>query len=139
MHTQYYNYLPDCAKQIRQAVFVDEQGFKSEYDDIDALATHLVLFDGNTAKATCRVFESGEKNVYILGRLAVLKPYRSLGIGSKVLDAAEEYVKNVGGSAIKLHSQCTAKEFYKRAGYTAYGDIEDEQGCPHIWMQKYLV
>ena len=116
---QCFDYLPDCAKQIRQAVFIDEQGFKSEYDDIDALAIHLVLFDGNTAKATCRVFESGEKNVYILGRLAVLKQFRGSGLGSKILAAAQEYVKSVGGRAIKLHSQCAAKEFYERAGYTA--------------------
>lgn len=29
-------------------------------------------------------------------------------------------------------------DFYETIGYTQYGEIEDDQGCPHIWMKKEL-
>ena len=34
---------PD-ARAIRQSVFVEEQGFEYEFDDIDETALHLVLY-----------------------------------------------------------------------------------------------
>ena len=38
------NNSPD-ARAIRQSVFVEEQGFEYEFDDIDEIALHLVLYD----------------------------------------------------------------------------------------------
>ena len=32
MEVKIFNYLPDDAQMIRQKVFVDEQGFKEEFD-----------------------------------------------------------------------------------------------------------
>ena len=46
--------------------------------------------------------------------------------------------KEKGAEEMMLHAQCQAKGFYEKAGYRAYGEIEDDQGCPHIWMRKYL-
>ena len=40
------NNSPD-ARAIRQSVFVEEQGFEYEFDDIDEIALHLVLYDEN--------------------------------------------------------------------------------------------
>ena len=34
MEVKIFNYLPDDAQMIRQKVFVDEQGFKEEFDKI---------------------------------------------------------------------------------------------------------
>ena len=47
METKIYNQLPDEAKEIRLEVFVKEQGFEEEFDDIDKTAAHIVLFDGD--------------------------------------------------------------------------------------------
>ena len=38
------NNSPD-ARAIRQSVFVEEKGFEYEFDDIDEIALHLVLYD----------------------------------------------------------------------------------------------
>ena len=55
-----YEEFPDCAKEIRETVFVNEQGFHNEFDEIDNTAAHLVLFDENEVPiATCRVFWEG--------------------------------------------------------------------------------
>ena len=45
MEIKIYNQLPDEAKEIRLEVFVKEQGFEEEFDDIDETAAHIVLFD----------------------------------------------------------------------------------------------
>ena len=45
MRTEIYDYLPESSKLIRQTVFVEEQGFVNEIDEIDEIATHIVLYD----------------------------------------------------------------------------------------------
>ena len=42
------------------------------------------------------------------------------------------------GDSLILHSQCVAVGFYRKNGFQEYGDVEDDQGCPHIWMKKKL-
>ena len=44
------------AKQIRQTVFVEEQGFHNEFDAMDAEAWHVVLWKDEHAIATGRTF-----------------------------------------------------------------------------------
>lgn len=47
MQLEAYDFLPEDAKRIREAVFMKEQGFKNEFDDIDLLALHLILYAGS--------------------------------------------------------------------------------------------
>ena len=56
MEIKIYNQLPDEAKEIRLEVFVKEQGFEEEFDDIDETAAHIVLFDGSHPVGVCRIF-----------------------------------------------------------------------------------
>lgn len=130
---------PDEAIEVRTEVFVHEQGFRDEFDDIDEIAMHFVAFDeADRPIGTCRVFVGDDAQVYLLGRLAVVKEYRSKGLGSQIVEAAEDYVRSVGGKEIRLHAQCRVSGFYEKIGYTSYGEIEEEEGCPHIWMKKIL-
>lgn len=134
-----YDNFPVCAKEIREAVFREEQGFQNEFDEIDHTATHIVLFNEDELPvATCRVFWNKTMNTYTLGRLAVIKKCRGKNIGSAIVREAEKCVQEKGGKSIVLHSQCQAAGFYKKLGYEEFGDIENEEGCPHIWMRKSL-
>lgn len=131
--------MPDDAMKVRQDVFVTEQGFYDEFDDVDAVAVHLVLYDNNGCPiGTCRVFENGTPGSFTLGRLAVMKDYRGKHLGAYILSAAEEHIRSLSGREIILHAQCQAEQFYYKSGYLPFGDIEDEQGCLHIWMRKTL-
>ncbi len=99
----------------------------------------MVLFDRENAPvATCRIFWDSKINSYVLGRLAVIREYRGKHIGSVMVREAEQYVRKTGGTCIALHAQCRATGFYKKLGFTESGAIENEEGCPHIWMKKYL-
>lgn len=139
MKMSIYKGIPEYAKEIRRTVFVDEQGFHDEFDETDRVAAHIIAFDEDANPvATCRIFKGSEPDTYILGRLAVLKEYRGNNIGSKLVKEAENYVRENGGKRIALHAQCRACAFYQKSGFTAFGETEEEEGCPHIWMEKRL-
>lgn len=136
MNVSIYETLTKDAREIRKKVFMDEQGFRDEYDETDNAAVHFVMFDGELPIATCRVFFDEEMDAYVLGRLAVIREYRGRDIGSAVVKEAERYVRSKSGRAIVLHAQCRASGFYRKLGFTEFGSVEDEEGCPHIWMRK---
>ena len=135
MEIRFFDYCTDGAKAIRVRVFMDEQGFCEEFDEIDNIATHLVAFDSDTPIATCRVFKNTDGK-YQVGRLAVIPEYRGKGIGEKMLAASEDIVAAHGGDCVLLHSQCRAQGFYAKCGFVAYGEIDYDEDCPHVWMKK---
>ena len=139
MRVEMFEYLPEYAHEIRKKVFIQEQGFQEEFDDIDKVATHFVVYDDSDKPiATCRVFWNAERNSYLLGRLAVLKEFRGKNLGRTIMEAAESYVQEMGGRELQLHAQSRITEFYSRLGYIPFGEEEEEQGCPHTWMKKKL-
>ena len=73
--------LSQDARIIRQEVFVEEQGFHHEFDEIDSSAWHLVLYENGQAADCCRLLSSNQPEVYILGRLAVRKSCRGRQYG----------------------------------------------------------
>ena len=134
-----FNLLPEDSKNIRVEVFVAEQGFTEEFDTVDNRAIHFVAYDeSGIPMGTCRIFNEDSNKIYYLGRLAVLKKYRSMKIGSALISAAELTARAKGAELIQLHSQLRAKQFYQKCGYQEFGDIELDEGCPHIWMKKSL-
>lgn len=139
MKVEIYKKITDDAKEIRTKVFINEQGFSKEFDDIDETAIHIVIFnDNNIPVATCRIFEDTAMNAYVLGRLAVIKEYRGKNLGSIIVKEAEQYIKKIGGTCIILHAQCRVSAFYQKLGFTEFGDTDKDEGRPHIWMRKYL-
>lgn len=135
MRIQVYDALPQSALDIRITVFVTEQGFVDEVDDIDSVATHFVLYDVDKAVATCRVFDRDKDNC-VLGRFAVLREYRGKGYGRRLLDYVCDFAKDRGKHSVVLHSQYDAKDFYKKCGFSECSEVDYEQDCPHIWMKR---
>ena len=136
MEYKQFDSLPAEAREIRERVFVKEQGFEEEFDSVDDLATHILAFDGERAIATCRFFK--QNDYYLIGRIAVTKEYRGRSIGREMLQYAEECIKSIGGREIRIHAQARVEEFYKKLGYTSFGECDFEQGCKHIWMIRLL-
>ncbi len=138
MEIKFFEYFTEDAKAVREEVFIIEQGFSYDYDEMDDVSTHIVAFEKDISIGACRVFESETSGVFVLGRLAVKKEYRHKGVGSLLTEHAKKYVASIKGKKLILHSQLHAKEFYKKLGFSEYGDIEYEEDCPHIWMRIEL-
>lgn len=137
MQTKVYDYLHKDAIYIRTEVFMKEQGFENEFDEIEEQCMHLVIYDKDTPIGTCRLYRQDD-NRYVIGRIAVLSNYRSIGIGKVIVEKAEEYIKKIGGIEITLSAQVRVQGFYKKMGYICEGAPYLDEYCPHIVMKKSL-
>lgn len=130
--------LPEKAMAIRQEVFVAEQGFHDEFDDIDSIAHHLLLYvDGQTA-GCCRLFPSKREHTYVMGRLAVRKQFRGKSYGKLILQEAEKWLRRQNVHILELSAQVRVQPFYESLGYIALGEEYLDEHCPHIHMEKDL-
>ncbi len=138
MEVKIFDTLPPEAHDIRETVFIKEQGFEKEYDDIDLIAKHIVIYDGETAVGTCRVFWDDELDSYHVGRIAVLKEHRGKNLGRLLLEETEKLVKSLGGVTLKLGGQIRAAGFYDKLGFEQIGEIYLDEGYPHIPYCKHI-
>ena len=136
MHTKTYTNLPQEAKDIRIEVFMKEQGFENEFDDIDDISHHIVVFDNQKPIGTCRFFL--EDNHYTIGRVAILSKYRHKHIGYMLVQAAEKEIQKLNGDLIVVHAQVRVSPFYEIQGYVQFGQIDEDEGVPHKWMKKKI-
>jgi len=122
--------------KIRTSVFVDEQGFQDEFDEIDKTCSHIVLYDGKKPVATCRYFNDGTS--FHIGRVAIIKEYRGKHLGCKIMQIAEKEIKSTNAKQIEVSAQVRVKEFYKKLGYEEVGEIYFDEFLEHIRMVKRL-
>ncbi|WP_236240994.1 GNAT family N-acetyltransferase [Streptomyces sp. CC228A] len=139
-----------AAFAVRREVFVVEQGVPEdlEYDAYDATAVHVLAVRGHdgTALGTGRLLHGpdaagrtgGAAGVGSLGRLAVTRAARGLGVGAALVRGIEDAARARGLTAVDLHAQTHALRFYERLGYVAYGGEFLDAGMPHRAMRRTL-
>lgn len=134
---------------VRKEVFVREQGVAEdiEYDAHDTVAVHvLAVGEDGVPLGTGRLLHGeaaaaktgGDASVGSLGRLAVARGARGLGVGVALVRAIEEAARERGLRAVDLHAQTHALGFYERLGYEAYGPEFPDAGIPHRAMRRDL-
>ncbi|MGE4548507.1 MAG: GNAT family N-acetyltransferase [Intestinibacillus sp.] len=133
-----FGQLPQEARTIRAEVFVNEQGFQEEFDEIDGKSRHVVLYLNGQPAGTARIFWD-EKTIMRLGRLALHKSARGGGYGRAVLDACREEARRAGAVRMVLDAQKRAKGFYEACGFVTVGEEFLEEDYPHFRMECSLV
>jgi predicted GNAT family N-acyltransferase len=134
---------------VRKEVFVGEQGVPEdlEYDAYDADAVHVLairedgvpLGTGRLLHGAAAVAKTGaDASAGCLGRLAVSRAARGLGVGAALVRAIEDAARARGLTAVDLHAQTRALGFYERLGYAAYGPEFPDAGIPHRAMRRAL-
>ena len=108
--------------------------FLALLDEVLAGAGRLVII-GSAPDAD---LGQGTKATGILGRLAVGKDARGMGLGKLLVHAIEQRATECGLATVELHAQTHARGFYRQLGYAAYGDLFSEAGIEHISMRKEL-
>ena len=135
---EFFNYLPEEAKNIRSKVFIDEQGFENEFDETDNTAIHILLYFDSASAGTARMFTEDNGKSYHIGRVAVLPQYRKNHLGAQIVNAICEKAKELGAEKCELSAQCRVKGFYKSLGFEESGEEYLDEYCPHIHMEKTL-
>ncbi len=127
------------ARAVREAVFVQEQGFHNEFDGVDPAAEHAALFDGACAVAVGRAYpDPAEPACWHIGRICVLPEYRGQHLGERIMRALEDRAAALGARRVQLSAQVQASGFYQKLGYSAQGEPYLDEHCPHIRMEKAL-
>lgn len=123
------------AAPIRFTVFVEEQRVPEELemDAMDAKCIHALAFEGERAVGTGRLLPDGH-----IGRMAVLRDWRSRGAGTLLLTALMDAARRRGDHEVVLAAQVRAVPFYLAHGFVAEGPVYDEAGIPHRDMRRSL-
>lgn len=119
-------------KPIRETVFIQEQNVPAEleWDGLDRESIHiLAILEDNTPIGTVRLLPDGH-----IGRMAVLRDYRNMGVGSAMLSALLEHARKHNINDLFLLAQTKAISFYKQYGFSTIGEIFMDAGIPHKKM-----
>ncbi len=155
------------AFEVRRVVFIEEQGYENEYDELDEDpgCIHVTLYVDGELAGCARTFshaaelatvedtagvhalptcdfdaDATDETTYVLGRVAVLPTYRRQGLASKIVVASEDAARAAGACIMKLHAQEYVRDLYAQLGYVQISEVDyEEEGQPHLWMAKSLL
>jgi predicted GNAT family N-acyltransferase len=126
----------DALRAVRWKVFVEEQHVpeNEEWDDYDPVCRHVIAAAADGAPiGTGRLLPDGH-----VGRMAVLKEWRSRGVGSAVLVHQLQLARETRHAVVRLNAQTHAIGFYEKHGFAAEGEEFMEAGIPHFAMSRRL-
>ena len=131
----HWDQLAPDLKPIREQVFIQEQQIASEdeWDADDAISLHFVMYSNAKAIATARLLDN-----HYIGRVAVLKAFRGLGLGHEIMLEIIEQAKREKRPYLKLSAQVQAVAFYQGLGFQSEGDTYLDCNIPHIDMAMSL-
>lgn len=123
-------------KRIRTEVFTNEQGAQAENEfdsfDSDKGTVFALLCSDKKAVATARLVKT-EKG-FKIGRIAVSKEKRGLGLGDVIVRAVVDKAFENGASSVYVDAQNYAVGFYEKIGFKVIGSQLIDRGLPHMPM-----
>ncbi|MEO1238474.1 MAG: GNAT family N-acetyltransferase [Pseudomonadota bacterium] len=117
---------------IRRVVFIEEQNVDEaiEMDGLEHQGIHVLLTHGGTPAGCARLMIKG--HIGRIGRVAVLKEFRGLGLGKAVMEECARILKAMPGvNEAQLGAQTYAIPFYESLGYHVDGDEYIDANIPH--------
>ncbi len=129
----------EACLDIRRAVFIVEQNVDEdiEMDGLEDQGIHVLLTKDGAPAGTARIMVNGAAGK--IGRVAVLKQYRGLGLGKVVMEECARILRDTPGvTEARLGAQVHALAFYEGLGYRVSGDEYIEADIPHRPMAMPL-
>lgn len=129
--------LCNLAFALRRSVFIDEQQVADdEFDSHDLTATHFAaILDGDLV-GTLRLIEAPDHMK--IGRVAVAKSARGLGLGRRLMQHALDHARATGHTRFALNAQHDKTGFYESFGFRSVTQpADDGSGILHVEMRTY--
>jgi predicted N-acetyltransferase YhbS len=82
------------------------------------------------------VLKPARDGVVKLRQMAVGPALQGQGIGCRLVRFAEAAARERGFARVEMHARVTARPFYERLGYEAFGPEFEEVTVPHIAMAR---
>lgn len=129
---------------LRKEVFVKEQNvpLEIEIDEKDYLSStvHIGCYDNEKLVGVARITDL-DTNVIHIGRVAIAKSHRGLGLGTNLIFTCESVITLITSKSTvpAPFTQLHAEKFYEKLGYTRANDtVYLEAGIQHIDMKKTI-
>ncbi len=131
--------------KLRQQIFIIEQTcIFPDIDGLDPVCRHVIACDGDDVLAAARIVapgvdpdhaEQGDRPA--IGRVVTSDLLRGQGVGREVMQRAiTACTRDFGGKPIYLNGQLYLRAFYESLGFVQFGDEYEEDGIPHISMER---
>ena len=130
---------------LRQQIFIIEQTcIFPDIDGLDPLCRHIIAYDGDDVLAAARIMAPGIDSDHAeqgdrpaIGRVVNSERLRGQGIGREVMRRSiEACARDFPGKPIYLNAQLYLQAFYESLGFVQFGDEYEEDGIPHISMER---
>jgi len=120
-------------EMVREEVFIKEQHVpvELEWDGMDDAAQHLLALNDAGEAIGCARLTGGAS----IGRMAVLKPWRGMGVGRALLEKAVSLYRQQGRQNITLSAQVYAIAFYEQSGFKVCSEQYLDANILHVDMQ----
>ena len=124
-------------KELRNQVLRVPLGLALSEDDLrgEDRQIHLVAMDDKGQVIGC-VLVAFSENMAKIRQLAVDAGYRGRGIGTKLINGAEQAIRDRRIGMATIHARVTSQGFFEKLGYTAVSGVFTEVAIPHIAMEK---
>ena len=121
---------------IRHKVFMIEQHFQDNegysHQDIDAY--HVIVKNQQQKVIACgRITPKGR-----LGKIAVMLPYRGIGIGSHLLEKLIKIGQQNSICDLSLNANLDSQHFYHLQKFSTAGPVFMKYGVPHRRLARKL-
>ncbi len=126
--------------QLRYRVLRQPLGLQFAPESLvrDGEDTHLAAFTSEDLLVGCLILSRLGPQTIKMRQVAVDFLFQGRGIGSQLVDFAEQKCRSMGVFCIELNARTTAISFYDKLGYEIFGDPLEEVQIPHRKMRKLL-
>lgn len=120
--------------RLRAAVFIVAQSrVVQDPDDVDLIARHIFIKDGDAIVAYARVYPADGGVSF--GRVVTAASHRGQGLGRELMDGVMDCIrKYFPGNPIHIHAQEQVERFYHQWGFQSEGTPFILAQTPHVKM-----
>lgn len=126
------------AVKLREKILREPLGSIFTEQELEEEKNHFQIagFIDDSIIATAVLVPEGDKMK--MQRVVVTETLRGKNIGSEMMEFCEKFARNRESQCIYCHARDSAVNFYIKNGYEGIGDYFDEDGIPHLKMEKKL-
>ncbi|NCX95224.1 MAG: N-acetyltransferase [Chitinophagia bacterium] len=123
--------------QLREEVLRAPIGLSLKDEDLSAEADNIfVIAIEQNRVVGCLLLHPLDNNTMKLRQMAVATDRQRQNIGNRLVTAAHGYIMAEQKQKCVLHARIPAVGFYEKLGYKAEGEVFEEVGIPHLFMQR---
>ena len=125
--------------QLRDDILRKPLGLHFTPEELESEKQNLMMgaFEDDSMLGCCMLVEE-EPYTVRLRQMAVINDLQGKGVGTALMNFAENLARDRGYKKITMHARKNAVGFYEKLGYKKVGKEFEEITIPHYVMEKQL-